>query len=376
MEGKEANGYSYTAGNKSICWVRTMACFAVAVLAPSLSPRGKSKQRQEKNMNSTNNRNVSGNVVEAQELTKQFGEEIAVDSLNMRVPRGSIFGFIGPSGCGKTTTVRLMTGVHTPTSGQVTVLGKDPVHFTKTDREKIGYLIQNFVLYPELTVWENLNFTASFYGVSLLGRPRRLNHLLEFVELKEDRNKLAGALSGGMKRRLSLAATLVHNPELLFLDEPTAGIDPLLRRKFWDYFKELQTEGHTLFVTTQYVGEAAYCDLVGVMYEGKLLMVETPENLRKKAFGGEIVSIKTSEWIRFEDRKKLEALPFVQSKVKVISDTEIEIIVDEASTAMPALIEASKAARINIETIEEITPPYDDVFVRLIERETANVETV
>lgn len=327
-------------------------------------------------MNSTNNKNVSGNMVETRELTKQFGEEIAVNSLTMYVPHGSIFGFIGPSGCGKTTTVRLLTGVHTPTSGQASVLGKEPIHFTKSDREKIGYLIQSFVLYPELTVWENLNFAASFYGVSLLGRPKRLNHLLEFVELKEDRNKLAGALSGGMKRRLSLAATLVHNPTLLFLDEPTAGIDPLLRRKFWDYFKELQAEGDTLFITTQYVGEAAYCDLVGVMYEGRLLMVETPENLRKKAFGGEIVSIKTSEWIRYEDRKKLETLPFVQGKIKVINDSEIEVVVDEASTAMPALMEASKAARINIETMEEITPPYDDVFVRLIERETANVPTV
>ena len=326
-------------------------------------------------MNSTTNRNTSGDVVQAQELTKRFGDEVAVDSLTMRVPRGTIFGFIGPSGCGKTTTVRMLTGVHKPTSGQVTVLGKDPYEFSKSDREKIGYLIQSFVLYPELTVWENLNFAASFYGVSLLGRGKRFDRLLEFVELNEDKNKRAGALSGGMQRRLSLAATLVHNPELLFLDEPTAGIDPILRRKFWDYFKELQNEDHTLFITTQYVGEAAYCDLVGVMYDGKLLMVETPENLRKRAFGGEIVSIKTSEYIRFESRKKLESLPFVQGKIKMISDQEIEIIVDEASTAIPALIEACKAQRINIETIEEILPPYDDVFVKLIEKETKNETT-
>src|SRR6266542_2507423 len=262
------------------------------------------------------NNNLTGDVIETQELTKKFGEEIAVQSLNMRVPRGTIFGFIGPSGCGKTTTVRLLTGIHRPTSGKLTVLGKNPTDFSKSDREKIGYLIQQFVLYPELTVWENLNFAASFYGVSLF-RYGRLNRLLEFVELKDDRGKLAGALSGGMKRRLSLAATLVHNPELLFLDEPTAGIDPLLRRKFWDYFKELQAQGHTLFVTTQYISEAAYCDLVGIMYEGKLLMVETPEELRRKAYGGDVIVIKSSEWTGHEKRRKLETLPFVRGKIKV-----------------------------------------------------------
>lgn len=323
----------------------------------------------------TRNKNLSADVVEAQELTKRFGDEIAVNSLSMRVPRGSLFGFIGPSGCGKTTTVRMMTGIHRPTSGTLTVLGKDPTKFSKSDQEKIGYLIQNFVLYPELTVWENLNFAASFYGVTPF-RQKRLNKLLEFVELKEDKNKLASALSGGMKRRLSLAATMVHNPELLFLDEPTAGIDPLLRRKFWDYFKELQSEGHTLFVTTQYVGEAAYCDLVGVMYAGNLLMVETPDGLRKRAFGGEIVSIKSSDWIRHETRVQLEKLPFVQGKIKVISDQEIEIIVDEASTAIPALIEAAKVEKMNLLTIEEILPPFDDVFVRLIEKETDYEPTV
>ena len=316
-------------------------------------------------------KDLPGDIVDAQELTKAFGKEIAVDSLSMRVPRGTIFGFIGPSGCGKTTTIRLLTGIHKPTSGQVSVLGKNPIRFSKSDREKIGYLIQNFVLYPELTVWENLNFAASFYGVSLF-RSGRLNKLLDFVELKEDRGKLAGALSGGMKRRLSLAATLVHNPELLFLDEPTAGIDPLLRRKFWDYFKELQAEGHTLFVTTQYVGEAAYCDLVGVMYAGRLLMIETPDGLRKKAFGGEIVRIKTIEWISPESWKNLERLPFVRGKIKVINDKEMEVIVDEASTAMPQLVEACKGEGINVETIEEILPPFDDVFVRLIEKEDAN----
>jgi ABC-2 type transport system ATP-binding protein len=312
------------------------------------------------------------NVVLTKDLTKKFGEQTAVDSLNMYVPRGAIFGFIGPSGCGKTTTVRLLTGIHEPTSGEARVLGKNPVHFSDSDREKIGYLIQQFVLYPELTVWENINFAASFYGVNPFRR-KHLHKLLEFVELGEDRRKLAGNLSGGMKRRLSLAATLVHNPELLFLDEPTAGIDPILRRKFWDYFKELQTQGHTLFITTQYVGEAAYCDLVGVMYEGRLLMVDTPEGLRKKAFGGELVRIRATEGIRFEHRRQLEELPFTRGKVKIVGDQEVEMIVDEASTAIPLLVEWAQAKRLTLETIEEKSPLFDDVFVKIIEKETVNV---
>ena len=313
-----------------------------------------------------------GDVVITKDLTKKFGEQTAVDSLNLHVPHGAIFGFIGPSGCGKTTTVRLLTGIHAPTSGEARVLGKNPLHFTDSDKEKIGYLIQQFVLYPELTVWENINFAASFYGVNPFRRGH-LHKLLDFVELAEHERKLAGNLSGGMKRRLSLAATLVHNPQLLFLDEPTAGIDPILRRKFWDYFKELQKEGHTLFITTQYVGEAAYCDLVGVMYEGRLLMVETPDGLRRKAFGGELIGIRATEGIRLEQRRQLEGQSFTRGKVKVINDQEIEMIVDEASTAIPLLMEWSQAQRLTVEMIEQKSTPFDDVFVKIIEKETVNV---
>jgi ABC-2 type transport system ATP-binding protein len=318
------------------------------------------------------NNQTAENVVETQDLTKSFGMDVAVQSLSMYVPRGKIFGFIGPSGCGKTTTVRLLTGFYRPTSGTLSVLGKNPADFSKSDQGKIGYLIQQFVLYPDLTVLENLNFAASFYGVTPF-RWGRLNKLLDFVELSEHRNKLARELSGGMKRRLSLAATMVHNPELLFLDEPTAGIDPILRRKFWDYFKELQAEGHTLFITTQYVGEAAYCDLVGVMYEGRLLTIATPEGLRKKAYGGDVVGIKTTEGIRYEQRHQLEALPFVHGKVKVIDEQENEVVVDEANTAIPMLMEWCQAQKLNVETIEEKSPPFDDVFVKIIEMEAEHV---
>lgn len=305
-------------------------------------------------------------IIETKDLTIQFGDEVAVDSMSIYVPDGAIFGLIGPSGCGKTTTVRLMTGIYKPTSGEVRVLGKDPADFTSSDREQIGYLLQQFVMYPDLSVWENLNFAASYYGVTIFRR-KRLNKLLDFVELSEHKNKISRVLSGGMKRRLSLAATLVHNPKLLFLDEPTAGIDPILRVKFWDYFRELQAQGHTLVVTTQYVGEAEYCDLVGIMSAGKLLYVDSPEELRKKAYGGENVHIAANERIEYINRVHIEKLPFVKGDVSVINDYEIEVVVDDADSAIPQLIESSRADGLTVKTIEKRNPPFDDVFVRLIE---------
>jgi ABC-2 type transport system ATP-binding protein len=305
-------------------------------------------------------------IIETKDLTIQFGDEVAVDSMSIYVPDGAIFGLIGPSGCGKTTTVRLMTGIYKPTSGEVRVLGKAPADFTSSDREQIGYLLQQFVMYPDLSVWENLNFAASYYGVTIFRR-KRLNKLLDFVELSEHKNKISRVLSGGMNRRLSLAATLVHNPKLLFLDEPTAGIDPILRVKFWDYFRELQAQGHTLVVTTQYVGEAEYCDLVGIMSGGKLLYVDSPEELRKKAYGGEIVHIAANERIEYINRVHIEKLPFVKGDVSVINDYEIEVVVDDADSAIPQLIESSRADGLTVKTIEKRNPLFDDVFVRLIE---------
>ena len=305
-------------------------------------------------------------IIETKDLTIQFGDEVAVDSMSIYVPDGAIFGLIGPSGCGKTTTVRLMTGIYKPTSGEVRVLGKAPADFTSSDREQIGYLLQQFVMYPDLSVWENLNFAASYYGVTIFRR-KRLNKLLDFVELSEHKNKISRVLSGGMNRRLSLAATLVHNPKLLFLDEPTAGIDPILRVKFWDYFRELQAQGHTLVVTTQYVGEAEYCDLVGIMSAGKLLYVDSPEELRKKAYGGEIIHIVANERIEYINRVHIEKLPFVKGDVSVINDYEIEVIVEDADSAIPELIELSRQDGLTVKTVEKRNPLFDDVFVRLIE---------
>jgi ABC-2 type transport system ATP-binding protein len=200
-------------------------------------------------------------------------------------------------------------------------------------------------------------------------RKKRLMQALEFVELEDHRGKLARDVSGGMQRRLSLASTLVHEPELVFLDEPTAGIDPVLRRKFWDHFGHLKEQGRTMFITTQYVSEATYCDLVGVLAEGRLLMVDTPHGLRYRAFGGDIVNLTAKERITYQNLRELRNLPFVQGRPEYVSDTQVRIIVSEAATDMQELLTWCEQKGMEVDTIEEYQPPFDDVFVELVQRE-------
>jgi ABC-2 type transport system ATP-binding protein len=304
-------------------------------------------------------------VVETHRLTKAFGGITAVEGLTFEIPRGTIFGLIGPSGCGKTTTVRLLTGICRPTTGTATVLGETPAHFSRETRTKIGYMLQQSVLYPDLTVWENLDFATGIYGVGPR-RGRQLQKVLDFVELGEHRRKPVSKISGGMQRRLSLAAILAHDPELLFLDEPTTGVDPVLRRKFWDHFEVLRDEGRTLLVTTQYVAEAAYCDLVAVMQHGRLLLVDSPEGLRRRAFGGEIVELETANHLEPAMVRRLSELPEVR-KVRLLESGRVRLVVDEASTAIPSLFLWSQQEDLDLESVDEYLPPFDDVFVKLIE---------
>jgi ABC-2 type transport system ATP-binding protein len=205
----------------------------------------------------------------------------------------------------------------------------------------------------------------------LFGRNKRLNLLLDFVELGEHRKKLTRNLSGGMQRRLALASTLVHDPELIFLDEPTAGIDPVLRKKFWQHFRELKAGGRTLFITTQYVGEAAFCDYVGIMAEGRLLIVDTPVGLRHRAYGGEIVDLESKQPIPYDKTFNLQSLPLVKGRIRVTSQNSLRLIVEDASTAIPDLIAWCNQNGIEVESIKEYVPPFDDVFVQIIQVEAA-----
>jgi len=314
---------------------------------------------------------VKDSVISAKHLTKKFGDETVVEDVSFDVPRASIFGFIGPSGSGKTTTVRLLTGVYTPTDGEVTVFDHKPAEFSQSERTRLGYMPQLFVLYPNLTVWENLNFAASLYGMGLF-RGKRLKDALKFVELYEHRGKLARNISGGMLRRLSLAATLVHDPQLLFLDEPTAGIDPVLRRKFWDHFRELKDQGRTIFITTQYVSEADNCDLVGVQNNGKLLLVDTPQGLRHHAYGGDMVDFRTTDPFDFQAEGMLRSLPFVRGKTVRTGPNSMRIIVNQASTDTLELMGWAQQQNIQVKAVEEYTPSFEDVFVELVRPEASD----
>lgn len=313
-------------------------------------------------------------VIEMQHVTKTFGNKHAVNDVSLEVPQGQIFGIVGPSGCGKTTTMRMMTGVYTPTEGKMHVLGVSPEHFGKRVRERIGYMPQLFVLYPTLTVWENLNFVASLYGLNWFRRRKRLEMLLDFVELRSARNTLADKISGGMKRRLELACSLVHNPELLFADEPTAGVDPVLRGKFWDHFRQLKSDGHSLVVTTQYVSEVEYCDSVAVMRNGRLLMVETPEGLRRQALGGEIIRLTVDAEDELNTRRILNQMPFVHQFHQPVGTKRgtLDIFVDDAGSLLPEVITGlTQDPTIDMRHAEEYKPPFDDIFITLMEKAAA-----
>jgi ABC-2 type transport system ATP-binding protein len=295
--------------------------------------------------------------------TKRFGDDIAVDGITLTVRTGTILGVVGPSGSGKTTTIRMLTGALAPTEGQVRVLGEDPRKFLRQTRERIGYMPQQFTLYPDLTARENVDFVASLFGMLWRTRYRRTREVLQLVELWDVRGRRAGRLSGGMQRRLELASALVHDPDLMFLDEPTAGIDPILRGKVWEELHRLRDGGRTLLVTTQYVNEAEECDTVAMISGGRLIALAEPDELRRGAMGGDIVEIRTTDAI---DITVLTDLPRVRS-IERRGPNELRVTVDDASTAMPEVVDTITQRGGDVASANEARPSFDEVFAILVE---------
>lgn len=260
-------------------------------------------------------------AIETLNLTKKFMELIAVNSLNLKVEEGEIFGLLGPNGAGKTTAIRMMCGLLTPTYGSVKIYGLDPFKEAGRVKKVIGYMPQRFSLYDALTVRENLEFYGLVYGLSKVERRRRIEELIASVELEGFENHQAGKLSRGMRQRLSLAAALLHRPKLLILDEPTAGIDPPLRKSLWNLFRKLNKEEVTLLITTHYMDEAENCDRLGLMSRGRLVAVESPRGLKKMLYGGDLLELTPKSDVK-DLRKALEGLSFT-SKLRKLSTSFI-----------------------------------------------------
>jgi ABC-2 type transport system ATP-binding protein len=306
---------------------------------------------------------MTRDLVQTSALTKKFGSLTAVDHMNLSVKAGEIFGFLGPNGAGKTTTVRILCGLMMPTSGNATVVGYDVVKEPEEVKQRIGYMPQAYGLYDDLTIEETLEFFGSVYRVPSDERRKRADEILQLVRLEEFRKQYAGQLSGGMKRRLSLAVSLIHNPELLILDEPTAGIDPPLRRIFWQYFRQLNKRGVTFFINTHYMDEAELCDRLALISYGRLVSVGSPTELKRKAIGGERVELVTA------DLPRTDAILKDSELVREISVSEgaIQLIVDEAASAIPRLTSLLRERGVEVLQVRQLQPSLEDVFIRLVQ---------
>jgi ABC-2 type transport system ATP-binding protein len=298
-------------------------------------------------------------IVEIQGLTKRFNGITAVDDLRLRVEQGEMFGIVGPDGAGKTTTFRMLTGVLTPTSGTATILGFDLIKQSRAINREIGYLSQRFSLYGDLTVDENIEFFAEINEVYDYGGRRE--ELLDFTRLAPFRKRLADQLSGGMKQKLALACTLIHKPKIIFLDEPTTGVDPVSRRDFWKILSSLLEENITIVMSTPYLDEAERCTRVALMNKGKVMVVDTPQNI-KKQMSGEVVEIVCDQIRAAAD--VLKTNPQVRD-VQAIGD-RLNIVVDDAKRNLPGVERALRDANIRIAESRVVSPSLENIFVSLM----------
>ena len=298
-------------------------------------------------------------AIEIHSVTKKFGEVVAVNSLSLDVDRGEMCALVGPDGAGKTTTIRMMCGITPPTSGEIIVCGFNVRTQPDEVKKRIGYLSQRFSLYGDLTVDENIEFFAEIHGVR--DYHRRRDELLEFTRLTKFRDRLAEKLSGGMKQKLALACTLVHTPEVLFLDEPTTGVDPVSRRDFWKVLFSLLKGGITIIVTTPYLDEAERCTRVALMNEGKVLMADTPKNLTR-VMNGEVVELITPDiHSAFTALKRSPRVVEVQA-----FGDRVNIVVRSASVDMKQVVRELGDKNIAVSEWRVIPPSLENIFISLL----------
>jgi ABC-2 type transport system ATP-binding protein len=308
-------------------------------------------------------KSANGPVIETHGLTKRFKKVTAVDGLDLSVRKGEIFGLLGPDGAGKTTTIRMLCAIMDPTEGSARVAGFDTVKEPEAIKKRIGYMAQQFSLYGDLTVLENLTFFADIFEVGRKERQERINRLLEFARLTRFKGRRAAHLSGGMQKKLALACTLIHQPEIIFLDEPTTGVDPVSRREFWDILSELHVEGVTLFVSTPYMDEAERCSRVSLMFEGNVIVCDTPERI-KGLVEGQLLELRPD---RLREAAQLIAgLPGVL-EVQTYGDL-LHVFVDDAARRAPEVQAALAEAGIAAEGLRRTRPRMEQAFISLIRK--------
>lgn len=300
-------------------------------------------------------------AIRCEQLKKRFGELRAVDGLTFEVARGELFGLVGPDGAGKTTTMRLLCGLMTPDDGDAWVADCHIGREVTSLQDHVGYLSQRFGLYADLTVLENIHFFADLRGAPRVGREEKVARLLELTTLKPFGDRLAGALSGGMKQKLSLVCALIHTPEILFLDEPTTGVDPLSRRELWRIIRQLQAAGTTIFLATAYLEEAEYCNRVALIHGGRLLAVGTPMEL-KRLLPGQIWEINVDG-----PRKALQVLQQrLPGTTITVFGHRLHLHISEARTSLVEARQAIEKAHVKVHEMQPIAPSLEDVLVYLL----------
>ena len=304
-------------------------------------------------------------AVETRDLTRRFGKRVAVDHLNLQVRAGELYGFLGPNGAGKSTTLRMLCGILEPSEGGGTVLGIDLTRDPERIKSVIGYMSQKFSLYDDLTVVENLTFYARVYEVSGIERSTRLARMIQLADLAGRESQLAGTLSGGYRQRLALACALVHSPRLIFLDEPTAGVDPVSRRNFWGLIRRLADQGTTIVVTTHYMDEAELCDSLGFIYQGKLIAQGSPAVIKSETFRRPVIEVEVADLPRASD--VLADWDAVEEVVRI--GTRLRVVLGPERAGAREVGEFLTRAGMPPRWVHDVEPSVEDLFVSFVDKE-------